>query len=87
VRETVKLLAAFGVEAVEFEDGFSITGPQELRAAHVDVSADHRLALTAAVLALAAEGTSVLEGFEIAEVSYPGFAKAIASLGGKVRVA
>lgn len=86
VRETVKLLAAFGVEAEERPDGYVVRGPQKLRAARVDVGADHRLALTAAVLALAAPGESVLSGFEVAAVSYPDIAAALASLGAKVRV-
>jgi 3-phosphoshikimate 1-carboxyvinyltransferase len=85
VKETVALLAAFGVEADELPDGYRVRGPQKLTAANVDVSADHRLALTAAVLAAAAQGESVLEGFEIASVSYPSFVGALERLGAKVR--
>jgi len=86
VAETVRLLAAFGVQARERDDGFAVNGPQALHAAHVDVSADHRLALTAAVLALAAPGESVLDGFEIAAISYPDFVAALTSLGARLRV-
>lgn len=87
VSETVRLLAAFGVRAEERPDGYVVHGPQQLQAARVDVSADHRLALTAAVLALAARGQSVLTGFEVAAVSYPQFVQALQGLGARVQLA
>ena len=68
------------------EDGFEVVGPQPLRAAQVDVGSDHRVAMTAAVLALAAPGRSVLDGFEIAEVSFPDFVPTLQSLGAAVEV-
>jgi len=86
ISETVRLLSSFGVQAEERPDGYVIRGPQRLRAARVNVSADHRLALTAAVLALAAHGESVLEGFEVAAVSYPHFVQALQELGARVRL-
>ncbi len=86
VRETVRLLLAFGVDAEEREDGFLIRGPAKLTPARLDVGADHRLALSAAVLALAAPGESVLSGFEVAAVSYPDFVATIERLGARVRV-
>ncbi len=84
VRETVRLLAAFGAGAEERPDGYVVRGPARLKPARVDVSADHRLALTAAVLALAAPGESVLEGFEVAAVSYPEFPDVLQRLGAKL---
>ncbi|MBN1960932.1 MAG: 3-phosphoshikimate 1-carboxyvinyltransferase [Deltaproteobacteria bacterium] len=87
ISETLRLLSSFGVQAIEQPDGFIIKGPQQLKAARVDVSSDHRIALTAAVLALAAPGESILSGFEVAAVSYPGFIDVLQKLGAKVRVA
>ena len=87
VRETVRLLAAFGVQAEERPDGYVVRGPARLTPARVDVGADHRLALTAAVLALATPGESVLTGFEVAAVSYPQFAAVLERLGAHVRYA
>ena len=52
----------------------------------MNVGADHRLALTGAVLALAAPGESVLDGFDVAAVSYPDFVETLKSLGGAVQV-
>ncbi|MEE8408593.1 MAG: 3-phosphoshikimate 1-carboxyvinyltransferase [Myxococcota bacterium] len=84
IAETVRLLEAFGITAVERNDGFSITGPQRIQPARIDVGADHRLALTAVVLALAAPGESELRNFEVADVSFPGFVDTITSLGARV---
>jgi 3-phosphoshikimate 1-carboxyvinyltransferase len=86
ITETVHLLEAFGVQAEERDEGLVVKGKQPLRAAHVDVKAEHRLAMSAAVLALAAPGTSILDNFEIAEISYKGFAEDMQRLGARVRV-
>lgn len=86
IHATRGLLGAFGVDADEHPDGLVVRGPQPLKAADLDVSADHRIALTAAVLALAAPGTSVLRGFEIASVSYPNIVATLQELGARVTV-
>ncbi len=86
VRETVRLLGAFGIQAEERSDGYLVRGPQTIVPARVDVSADHRLALTAAVLALAAPGESVLSGFDVAAVSYPSFVATLEALGARARL-
>ena len=86
ISETVRLLGAFGVDAEARPDGLVITGPQALRPARLDVGSDHRVALTAAVLALGARGESTLERFDIAAVSFPDIAAVLASLGAKVHV-
>jgi 3-phosphoshikimate 1-carboxyvinyltransferase len=86
VDETARLLAAFGVTVQTAPDGLTVRGPQPLRPATVDVSSDHRIALTGAVLALAAPGASVLRGFEVAAVSFPDFPQVLQGLGAKLRV-
>jgi 3-phosphoshikimate 1-carboxyvinyltransferase len=45
---------------------------------------DHRIAMALTVAALAAEGPSVVEGIEAAEVSFPGFAALLRALGARV---
>jgi 3-phosphoshikimate 1-carboxyvinyltransferase len=45
---------------------------------------DHRLAMAFVVAALAAQGSSTIEGAQAAEISYPGFAARLADLGGAV---
>ena len=86
ILETVQLLKAFGLHAEATGDGFVFEKKGVLKPAHLDVSLDHRLALTAAILAFAAKGTSVLEGFEVAAVSYPAFVSVATSLGARVRI-
>lgn len=50
----------------------------------VDPNADHRIAMAAAVAGLAARGEVVVEGAECADVSFPGFAATLRSLGADV---
>jgi 3-phosphoshikimate 1-carboxyvinyltransferase len=47
----------------------------------VDPRGDHRMAMAAAVAALAASGDCVIEGMEAAEVSFPGFSGMLRALG------
>ena len=84
VVETVRILRAFGVDADERPDGFVVRGGQPMTGADLDVSSDHRVAMTAAVLACAAEGESFLRGFDVAGVSYPGFVQVLEELGAQV---
>jgi 3-phosphoshikimate 1-carboxyvinyltransferase len=77
---TARILEAFGIAVVEHEDGLDVTGGP-LRPADVDAEGDHRIAMTAAILALAAPGTSRIRGAEAARVSFPGFAEALIALG------
>ncbi|MEM6732151.1 MAG: 3-phosphoshikimate 1-carboxyvinyltransferase [Myxococcota bacterium] len=86
IAETARLLEAFGVSMEQWDDGFAVEGRQEFKAAEVDVSSDHRIALSGAVLALATPGRSVLEGFDIAAVSYASFVDDLKRLGAKVEV-
>jgi 3-phosphoshikimate 1-carboxyvinyltransferase len=86
LRATRELLEAFGAGATELEDGLVIEGaPERLRPATVEAGHDHRIAMTAAVLALGVHGKSAIGGAEIIDVSYPGFASELERLGGTVR--
>lgn len=84
IAKTAELLAAFGVRMEPLADGFIVEGPQTLQPAELDVRADHRLALTAAVLALASPGESVLDGFESTSISFPGFVEVAQGLGAAI---
>lgn len=75
-------LRALGVRADEHDDGFRVHGTGHVVGGAVDSLGDHRLAMLGAVAGLASdEGVSV-SGFEVATVSYPGFARDLAALGG-----
>ncbi len=87
VKESDRLLAmaevltAMGGAVTEREDGLEITGPTPLRGATVDSRGDHRVAMSAAVAGLAAEGETVIEHAECIDTSFPGFARVMQGLG------
>ena len=79
-----RVLTAMGHEVTERPDGLELR-PGRHRAAEVDAEGDHRIALTAAVLALRARGWTRIRGAEVADVSYPGFFEALAEAGVELR--
>lgn len=68
-----EMLTAFGAQVVELEDGLDITGGSPLQPAQVHSHGDHRIAMAAAMAALATKGTSQIEGFDAVATSYPSF--------------
>ncbi|MEU3855175.1 3-phosphoshikimate 1-carboxyvinyltransferase [Streptomyces sp. NPDC029554] len=83
IASTAAMLRAFGVKVTETEDGMVIEGASRLRPARVDSHGDHRIAMTAAVAgACAAEGTTVIEGWDSVATSYPRFAEDLVRLTG-----
>ncbi len=83
----IDMVTAFGAGAHAEGDTLFITGvgPQgHLHATHFDSRGDHRMAMAAAVAALAAEGgqRSLITGFEAVETSYPSFAEELSRLAG-----
>jgi 3-phosphoshikimate 1-carboxyvinyltransferase len=66
-------LRAMGAECEEREDGLRVPGNQKLRGAEIDSGGDHRIAMAFAVAALRAEGESVIQGAESANISFPEF--------------
>jgi 3-phosphoshikimate 1-carboxyvinyltransferase len=77
-------LRALRAEVHELVDGFVVRGPTRLRGARVDPQGDHRIAMALAVAGLIAEGTTTVQGFECAAVSWPGFEDMLRSLGAEV---
>jgi 3-phosphoshikimate 1-carboxyvinyltransferase len=79
VKETDRLavmarqLGAMGAQIEEFADGLSIQGGVQLRGAEVDSETDHRVAMSLAVAAQIATGSTQLHRPEAAAVSYPTF--------------
>lgn len=66
-------LRAMGSEVEEYPDGLSIKGLESLSGAEIHSGGDHRIAMAFSVLALAAEGKTVIEDSEAVDVSFPGF--------------
>lgn len=80
IRATCQALTAIGVRIDEHDDGFTVHGGG-IRGGSISAGGDHRIAMLGAVAGLAsAEGVAV-DGFEVAAVSYPGFARDLADLG------
>lgn len=78
----VAALRALGVRADEREDGFEVRGDGRLPGGAMASLGDHRLAMVGAVAGLASRDGVGVEGFEAVAVSYPGFARDLAALGG-----
>jgi len=81
---TAKTLTAMGAKVEEGEDWLTIEGPTKLSGATVSSGGDHRIAMLAAIAGLVAEGVTTVEGWEWADVSFPGFASLLRSIGGEV---
>lgn len=69
----VKNLAAMGADVRETEDGMIIRGGRPLHGAVIDSRLDHRIAMTFAITALAAEGETEILGSDCVTISYPTF--------------
>ena len=62
-----------GAEVTEFEDGLDVPGGQQLHGATIDCGHDHRIAMAFSVAALRASGETLIEGAEVAAISFPEF--------------
>jgi len=81
------VLRAFGVECEETPDGLDVHGREDrLDAADVASRGDHRIAMTAAVLALTARGPSRVRDAACIATSYPKFVATLRALGARVDV-
>jgi 3-phosphoshikimate 1-carboxyvinyltransferase len=77
-------LRKLGAAITETDDGFRISGRQELVGATVDGHDDHRVAMSLAVAGLVtAEGVMVTDATCTGD-SFPGFAETLARLGGRL---
>jgi 3-phosphoshikimate 1-carboxyvinyltransferase len=62
-----------GVQVEELPDGLIIDGPNPLKGAAIDAARDHRIAMSFSVAGLCADGETVIDGAEWADISFPGF--------------
>jgi 3-phosphoshikimate 1-carboxyvinyltransferase len=75
------------VACEERPDGLIIEGREgPLEAAEVESRGDHRIAMTAAVLALAARAPSVVRDVDCIATSFPKFVATLRGLGARVEV-
>ena len=73
IRVMTENLTAMGADVTETDDGMIIRGGRPLHGASVPCHMDHRIAMSFAVAALAAEGETVIQDSECVNISYPGF--------------
>jgi 3-phosphoshikimate 1-carboxyvinyltransferase len=73
IAATTATLRAFGGRAEARADGLVVVGGGSLQGADVDSGGDHRIAMAAAVAALAASEPSRVRGWGAVATSYPGF--------------
>lgn len=69
----VKNLSAMGAHITAAEDGMIIEGGHPLHGTVIDSLLDHRIAMTFAVAALAADGETRILGADCVRISYPEF--------------
>lgn len=73
-------LTAMGADVTATEDGMVIRGGRPLHGAVVDSHKDHRIAMSFAVAALAADGDTKILDDDCVSISYPGFYEDLRSL-------
>jgi len=81
-----EMLTALGADIEETADGLVVRGVRRLCGGSVHARGDHRIAMSAAVAAIACEGEVAIENAESVSKSYPAFWRDYAALGGKVRL-
>lgn len=82
-----RLVEAIGARAAVTGDDLVVHGDGRLRHGSFDSGGDHRMAMAAAVAALAAgPGESRIGGFACVATSYPGFLDDLRALGGRARI-
>ena len=88
IAATCAMLRTFGAEVEERDDGFVVEGlaGRPFRAGRIDAAGDHRIAMAAAVAALAADGKVRIDSAENVATSFPRFAEAMAGIGAEISV-
>ena len=87
IASMARVLRAFGVSCEELPDGLDIVGREEpLEPADVESRGDHRIAMTASVLALAAKAPTRVRDAGCIATSYPKFVATLRALGARVDV-
>ncbi len=89
IASTCAMLRGFGVEVQERPDGFAVTGrPGEpLSAARIDAAGDHRIAMSAVVAALVADGPTRIDDVDNVATSFPSFVQVMTTLGVDIKAA
>lgn len=77
-------LRKMGLVIEEYDDGFCVSGRQQLKGAVVDGHDDHRVAMSLTIAGLVAEGETIVEDARCVNDSFPGFVEVLQTLGADV---
>ena len=80
-----RFLRDMGADVEEREDGMLIRGGRPLHGAEVQSEGDHRVAMSAAIAAIAAGANNRIHGAESIATSFPAFVTLLRSLGASVK--
>ncbi len=83
IHSIVQMFKTFGVDIVEYQDGFSITGPQSIQGGKIEGFGDHRIIMTAAIASLISENPIVIENVDAVNTSFPNFWELFVEIGGR----
>ena len=87
IRTIVDGVKAMGGEIEEFEDGFAVEGPRQLKGARIETAGDHRIAMAFSIAGLIAEGVTEIVDADCAAVSFPEFYDLLNTLSGGKHIA
>ena len=80
IKTVAEELSKMGADITETEDGMIINGVGKLNGAVTESHNDHRIAMSAAVAGLMAEGETTINNSECVDISFPGFFELVNSL-------
>lgn len=80
IQSTTNALLAMGAQITPTDDGMIIEGGRPLHGALIDSLKDHRIAMSMAVCALAADGETNIKDADCVDISYPSFYSDLDSL-------
>jgi 3-phosphoshikimate 1-carboxyvinyltransferase len=73
IRAVCHNLRALGISVEEYEDGFTLEGPQMLKGGMITTYEDHRIAMAFAIAGLLSKEKVKIDNPDCVEVSFPGF--------------
>jgi 3-phosphoshikimate 1-carboxyvinyltransferase len=82
-----RFLRAMGADVQEQKDGMIIRGGNTLHGAEIDAAGDHRVAMSAAIAAIAAGVENRIHGAESIATSFPNFVPLLRTLGARATMA
>ncbi len=88
IAATEHILNSMGVKTHSTQDTLTVygVGKENIHSARIDAHNDHRIAMTAAILAMCANADTIITGAECVKKSFPDFFLKLSEAGGKCHV-